>query len=150
VDLGVPRNVEPEVRGLENLFLHDLDSLQHLLERNLERRRTQIPRVERIVAQEVERCTAWLHGLRAEPLVARLQQRAEEIRRRELASARRRIPAEYHEDLERLTRALVRKILHHPSNRLRNADGEDQLAHLEAARELFQLGVEEAEEESED
>lgn len=145
VDLGVPRNVEPGVRKLENLFLHDLDSLQHLLERNLERRRSQVPRVERIVAHELERSASWLRSLQAEPLVARLQQRAEEIRQQELAGARRRFPAEYHQDLEVLTRSLVRKILHHPSHRLRAADREDRLAHLEAARELFQLDDDEEE-----
>lgn len=140
VDLGVPRNVDPEAGRLGNVFLHSIDSLDTLIDRNLKARRESVPRVEEIVEQELGRFGAWYRGLEAEPLVARLQQRAEEIRRNELAAARRRFPAELHDDLDRLTRALVRKILHHPSAGLRSQGDQGELARLDAARELFRLG----------
>ena len=142
VDLGVPRQVDGRVRRLENVFVHDIDSLQSLLDRNLERRRTQVPKVERVVAEELEHFTEWFRGLRAEPLIAQIQRRAEEIRRRELDSVRGRFPAELQDDLERMTRALVRKILHHPSNQLRAKNGSRTVQDLELVRELFQLGDE--------
>jgi glutamyl-tRNA reductase len=141
VDLGVPRNVAPAVGELGNVFVHDLDSLQHLVERNLAQRREQVPLVEDIVADELARFDAWRRGLDAEPLIAELQRRAERIRADEVARARDSFPAEAHDELDRLTRALVRKILHHPSTRLRGG-GERGIAHLEAARDLFQLGEE--------
>jgi glutamyl-tRNA reductase len=149
VDLGVPRNVAPQVGRLENVFLHDLDSLQHLVARNLERRRTQAPLVETIVGEELRHFGAWYQGLGAEPLIAELQRRAERIRREEVDAVRARFPAEAQEELDRLTRALVRKILHHPSTRLRSVGStraggaERDLAHLELARDLFQLGEDE-------
>ena len=149
VDLGVPRNVAPQVGRLENVFLHDLDSLQHLVARNLERRRTQAPLVETIVGEELRHFASWYQGLEAEPLIAELQRRAERIRRDEVDSVRGRFPAEAQEELDRLTRSLVRKILHHPSTRLRSvgatraAGAERDLAHLELARDLFQLGEDE-------
>ena len=139
VDLGVPRNVEPEAGRLGNVFLHSIDSLDTLIDRNLKTRREAVPRVEEIVEQELRRFGAWYRGLEAEPLVARLQQRAERIRRSELDAARGRFPAEVHDDLDRLTRALVRKILHHPSTGLRSQGDEGELARLDAARELFRL-----------
>jgi glutamyl-tRNA reductase len=140
VDLGVPRNVAPQVGRLENVFLHDLDSLRHLIERNLEQRREQVPRVEAIVGEELQRFVGWSQAQAAEPLIAELQRRAERIRHEEVARARGHFPAELQGELDRLTRSLVRKILHHPSSRLRSgAIGERALAHLELARDLFQL-----------
>ena len=146
VDLGVPRNVEEAVGRLDGVFLHSLDSLDVLIQRNLKRRREEVPRVEEIVEQELARFTAWFRALAAEPLVARLQKQAEEVRRRELAHALSRFPPETHEDLDRLTRALVRKILHHPSARLRGrgaAGAGDDLERLDLVRELFHLDEEE-------
>ncbi|HVS04297.1 MAG TPA: glutamyl-tRNA reductase [Thermoanaerobaculia bacterium] len=146
VDLGVPRNVDPAVGRVENVFLHDLDSLQQLVDRNLARRRAEIPRVQEIVGEELRCFLAWYQGLRAEPMVARLQRQGETIRRRELEAARGRFPPEVHEDLEKLSRALVRKLLHHPSQQLRTSGDADHLARIELARQLFQLGDEGEEE----
>jgi len=140
VDLGVPRNVEPKVGSLDNVFLHSIDSLEGLIERNLKRRREEIPNVEEIVEQELSRFTGWYRSLDAEPLVASLQKQAESIRRRELETAYKRFPESVHDDLDRFTRALVRKILHNPSSRLRAAaDGGDGLERLDLVRELFRL-----------
>ncbi len=141
VDLGVPRNVEVTAGRLPNLFLHSIDSLETLIERNLRKRRSEVPRVEEIVSQELDRFAAWHRSLEAEPLVARLQKKAERIRRQEMEGALRRFPEEVHDDLERFTRSLVRKILHNPSTRLRStADGSQAGLHrLDLARELFDL-----------
>ncbi len=141
VDLGVPRNVELDAGRLENLFLQDVDSLEDLIEHNLRRRREEIPRVQEILARDLERYFVWHRGLRAEPVVERLQKRAEEIRRREVENARKRFPEETHPHLERLTRALVRKILHHPSAHLRTDPGSD-VRQLEVVRHLFDLDEE--------
>jgi len=138
VDLGVPRNVEAAASRVENVFLHSLDSLDHLIQRNLKLRKEEVPRVEEIIDEELGLFRVWFRGLEAEPLIARLQKQAEKIRRQELAEALGRFPAETHEELERLTRSLVRKILHHPSSRLRAKDGED-LSRLDLVRELFHL-----------
>jgi glutamyl-tRNA reductase len=138
-DLGVPRNVEPEAGRIENVFLHSLDSLDHLIQRNLKRRKEEVPEVEEIVDQELAHFHGWYRGLQAEPLIARLQKQAERIRRQELAQALPRFPAALHQELDRLTRSLVRKILHHPSQRLRGRGGEEHLPQLDLVRELFRL-----------
>jgi glutamyl-tRNA reductase len=139
VDLGVPRNVEPAAGRVENLFLHTVDSLDHLIQRNLKRRKEEVPRVEEILDQELAHFRSWFRGLEAEPLIARLQKQAERVRQRELAAVLPRFPAETHEELERLTRSLIRKILHHPSSRLRARDGAEDLSRLDLVRELFHL-----------
>jgi glutamyl-tRNA reductase len=145
VDLGVPRNVEPRAGRLENVFLHAIDSLDTLIQRNLKRRKEEVPKVEEIIEQELAHFRSWIRGLEAEPLIARLQKQAEKIRRQELEAALARFPQETHEELERLTRSLVRKILHHPSTRLRARDGSgsgggmSDLSRLDMVRELFHL-----------
>lgn len=139
VDLGVPRDVDPAARDLRNLFLHDIDSLQELIEHTMEQRREEIPRVSRIVDEELERFEVWLGGLAAAPLVAQLHRRAERIRQQELESYRSKFPSDTHSDLDSLTRSIVRKLLHHPSTRLRESSDGENLEQLAAIRELFQL-----------
>ncbi|HXU47329.1 MAG TPA: glutamyl-tRNA reductase [Thermoanaerobaculia bacterium] len=140
VDLGVPRNVDPAAGRIRNLFLQSIDSLENLIERNLKRRREEVPKVEEILERELARFLAWQRSLDAEPIIAELQRQAERIRRQELDGALARFPPETHEDLERMTRSLVRKILHHPSVRLRDPSAEDANSRLALVRELFQLG----------
>lgn len=142
VDLGVPRNIDPAAARAENVFLHDIDSLEKLIQRNLKARREEVPEVQEILEQEMEHFLGWLRGLEAEPLIARLQKQAEKVRRQELDSALGRFPPETHEQLDRLTKSLVRKILHHPSVRLRGREGGDALPHLDLVRELFKLDEE--------
>jgi glutamyl-tRNA reductase len=142
VDLGVPRQVDPQAGRIGNLFLHPIDSLEHLIQRNLKRRKEEVPRVEEILDQELAHFHAWHRRLEAEPLVARMQKQAERIRREELEAALPHFPAETHAELERLTRSLVRKILHHPSARLRGKGGEEDLKRLDLVRELFRLDEE--------
>jgi glutamyl-tRNA reductase len=139
VDLGVPRNVDPAAAKIDNLFLHTIDALEHIIQRNLKKRKEEIPHVEEIVEQELGHFRQSFHSLEAEPVIARLQKQAERIRQEEVAAALARFPAETHADLERLTRSLVRKILHHPSTRLRSRGGAQDLSHLDLVRELFHL-----------
>jgi glutamyl-tRNA reductase len=139
VDLGVPRDVEPAAGELGNVFLQDVDSLEQLIERNLKRRRDEVPKVSQIVDEELERLRIWHDSLEAEPVVAQLHRRAEDIRKAELESRRDRFPAHLHGELESLTRSIVRKILHHPSAQLRDAAEAASLHHLAALKDLFRL-----------
>ncbi|MEM7481874.1 MAG: glutamyl-tRNA reductase [Acidobacteriota bacterium] len=137
VDLGVPRNVEPAVGRLENVFLHTVDSLETLIQKNLKRRREEVAKVEELIEEELAQYLGWARGLAAEPMIEQLQKKAEAIRQRELLVAQARFPTELHDEVDRLTRSLVRKILHNPSAHLRGqgrTEGE-----LELIRELFRL-----------
>ncbi|MDX1385831.1 MAG: hypothetical protein R3190_19420, partial [Thermoanaerobaculia bacterium] len=139
VDLGVPRDVEPEVGELRNVFLHDIDSLEQLIEHNLKRRREEVADVEAIVDHELDRFRAWYGGLEAAPVVAQLHRRAEEIRLQEIEKHREKFPAEIHEHLDSLTRSIVRKILHHPSAHLRERSDRENLHHIAVLKDLFRL-----------
>jgi glutamyl-tRNA reductase len=142
VDLGVPRDVEAASGELGNVFLHDVDSLEQLIERTLKRRRDQVPEVSQIVEEELERLRVWFDGLEVEPVVAQLHRRAEDIRAAEITARRHRFPVHLHEELESLTRSIVRKILHHPSAQLRDGAETASLHHLAALKDLFRLDEE--------
>jgi len=142
IDMGVPRNVEPEVNRLDNVFLYDMDDLQEVAASNVEERRREAQRAERIVLEEQERFDGWMVALQAVPTIKHVRARAEAVRERELERMIKRMGLDegQTEAVEQLTRAIVNKILHAPLSRLRaETDREEGLAMLEAARALFAL-----------
>ncbi|HEU4942051.1 MAG TPA: glutamyl-tRNA reductase [Gaiellaceae bacterium] len=124
VDLAVPRDVDPAVRDLGGCFLYDIDDLQSVVEETLTGRRGEAIRAEAIVAAEGERFRAWLASLDSVPAIASLRDRAEAIRRRELAKMSPRLAGlserERHA-VESLTNQIVNKLLHQPIMRLKEA-----------------------------
>ena len=142
IDIGVPRNVDPEVNRLDGVYLYDLDDLGGVAEANAEERRRESVRAEALVQEEAERFDGWLSALQAVPTIRRLRARAEAIRSAELerAAARLGLSEDARQGVEALTRAIVNKLLHAPMSRLREqAEREEGLAYLEAARVLFAL-----------
>ncbi len=142
IDIGVPRNADPELDSLDDVYLYDIDDLSSLARENAEQRQRESARAEMIVEEECQRFDGWLMALRAVPTIKHLRERAESIRSAELERALRRAPlaGADPEALDQLTRSIVNKILHEPVSRLRReAEGEEGLAYLEAARALFGL-----------
>lgn len=142
IDIGVPRNVEPEVNELDSVYLYDIDDLASVAKENAEQRRRDAARAEAIVEEQRQRFDGWLSALRAVPTIKHLRQRVEDIRRAELEQALRRLDLDERqsEGVDALTRAIVNKILHAPTARLRReAEREEGMAYLEAARVLFDL-----------
>jgi glutamyl-tRNA reductase len=142
IDIGVPRNADPELDSLDDVYLYDIDDLSSLARENAEQRQRESAQAETIVEEERQRFDGWLMALRAVPTIKHLRERAESIRSAELERALRRAPLAQAdpEALDQLTRSIVNKILHQPVSRLRReAEGEEALAYLEAARALFGL-----------
>ena len=142
IDIGVPRNVDPAIDRLDNVFLYDIDDLGAVAQENAEQRRRETARAEGIVEQQRQRFDGWLSALRAVPTIKHLRERVESIRSAEVERALRRLElADGDRDaVDALTRAIVNKILHAPVSRLRQeAEREEGMAYLEAARVLFGL-----------
>ena len=141
LDIALPRDVDPTVRALQNVFLYDLDDLQAVVAANIERRREQLPTAEQLITAEADRYWEWLAGLHAVPVLTSVRAAAERMREREVAQVLRRLPhlgAAEREALEQLSRSLMNKFLHEPSVRLRAATTNGRgLAILDAARYLF-------------
>jgi glutamyl-tRNA reductase len=142
IDIGVPRNAEPEINRLDNVYLYDIDDLASLADENAEERRRETVRAEAIVVEERQRFDGWLTALRAVPTIRHLCARVEEVRRHQVdrALARHFIEESQREAVDALTRSIVKKILHAPISCLRReAEREERMAYLEAARALFDL-----------
>jgi glutamyl-tRNA reductase len=145
VDIAIPRDVEPDIGELPNVFLYSIDDLKTIVTANHERREAELPKAEAIIEDEVDNFWKWYSGLRAVPFIRRLRDRAESVRQTELERAFKQLdhlPATDRERVERLTRDILQKVLHQPTARMREAAG-DGREHdiLEAARYLF--GIEE-------
>jgi glutamyl-tRNA reductase len=146
IDLGVPRNVDPAIDALDNVYLYDIDDLGALAQENVERRRQETARAETIVEEQRQLFDGWMSALRAVPTIRHLRERTEAIRAAEVERALRRLELSegQAEAVDQLTRSLVNKLLHAPVSRLRShAEREEGMAYLEAARVLFGLDEDE-------
>jgi glutamyl-tRNA reductase len=143
VDIAIPRDVEPEIGDLPNVFLYSIDDLQHIVSANFERRKAELPKAEKIITDEVDRFWRWYTGLQAVPTIRQLRDRADGMRQgeleRTLAQLKHLSDAD-REKIERLSTSLLKKFLHQPTARIRAA-AEDGREHdvLDAARFLFDL-----------
>jgi len=146
IDLGVPRNADPAIDRIDNVYRYDVDDLGALAEENARARQQEVARAEAIVEEQKQRFDGWFAALRAVPTIRHLRERAEAIRAAEFERVAGRLalgPGE-REAVEYLTRALVNKLLHDPVTQLRRAaEREEGVALLEVARLLFDLDAEE-------
>jgi glutamyl-tRNA reductase len=143
IDIAVPRNIEPAVNDLDNVFLYDIDDLQEVVNANLRERLKEAERAEEIVKQEVERTMARLKIQEITPTIVSLQEELERIRQAEIDKVRRKygpVTREQEEAWEMLTRGIINKVAHGPISELRLQAGRPDGAHVIAAiRKAFHL-----------
>lgn len=143
VDIAVPRDIDPEVQRLENVFLYDIDDLQDVIAANQREREREVEKVRAIIDEETEKFVNWFKSLEVVPLIVAMRQRAEDIRQMEIGKASTALAdlSEQHwSALNALTSAIVNKILHEPTVRLKqHANGKNGYVYTEAIRELFGL-----------
>jgi glutamyl-tRNA reductase len=144
IDIAVPRDVEPSVGNLPNVFLYDIDALELLVRQNIGRREREIPKVEAIIRQEMDSFQRWYAGLEVTPLIRDLRDRFEAIRAREVDRYGHRFCGQDREQLDALTRGIVNKLLHDPTVNIRKfqSQGQEGFARLEGVRHLFDLDEE--------
>jgi glutamyl-tRNA reductase len=143
LDLGVPRDVEPAVAQLENVFLYDVDDLQAVAAQAAAARRSDIPAAERIVGEEVERFWGWYGGRVVVPVLKEFRDRMEAVRAAELERALRRLghlSLDDRNQIEHFSHALLNKFLHHPTLALKEAaEAGRGYGLLDALKRLFGL-----------
>jgi glutamyl-tRNA reductase len=143
IDIAVPRNIDPAVNDLDNIFLYDIDDLQEVVNANLRERMKEADHAEALVAEEVDRMMARLKVAEITPTIVGLQEQLEQIRKGEVEKVRRRFgpfTEAQEEAMEMLTRGIINKVAHGPISELRNHAGRPEGVHVIAAiRKAFHL-----------
>jgi glutamyl-tRNA reductase len=142
IDIAVPRDIDPACAELEGVTLYDIDDLQAVVARNLSTRAEEAPRALEIVEEEIHRFARWLGQLDALPTVAALREHGNAIVEQVLAENAGRWEGASARDVARveaIARAVMTRLLHEPTIRLRSLDGDRGHASLELIRELFAL-----------
>jgi glutamyl-tRNA reductase len=144
MDLSQPRNVEEDVDSLSNVELYNIDDLRGIAEKNLEMRRREIEKAEVIIKDELKHLELMLKRERAEPVIAALCSKAEEIRRRELNKALRmlgEVNDKQQKVINDLTLVLIERILYHPILNMRKAAINGDFDTILVAQKLFDLNL---------
>jgi len=141
VDLAVPRDVAAEVRELQGVSLYDIDDLQAVVQRNRSVRQAEARRAEGIVEEQIQRFAAWLGELEVRPTIAALRERGRALAEQLVRENAGRWESASERDLERveaLAQAIVKRLLHEPTLRMKTADERVHLR-MQVVRELFGL-----------
>jgi glutamyl-tRNA reductase len=143
IDIAVPRNVEAAVNELPNVFCYDVDDLRGVVESNLRERQREAQRAEALVQREVERFAERLKDLEVAPTIVSLREKLEAVRRAEVDRALARLPnadAETRRIIEALSEAIINKVLHAPTVKLRDSSRQGHGRRwIELISELFGL-----------
>jgi glutamyl-tRNA reductase len=144
IDIAVPRDIEPSVRDITGVTLYDMDDLQREVARNMGTREAEAVRARQLVDQEVDRFNGWLASLDVVPTIAALRSLGDGVVEQVLRENESRWEALSEADRERvevLARAVVSRLLHEPTLRLKGATADDSYVYVQALRELFGLEV---------
>jgi glutamyl-tRNA reductase len=142
IDLAVPRDIEPSVRDCPGIALYDMDDLQHAVARNMDAREAEAAEALVLVREEVARFEDWMSSLEVVPTISALRRRADEVVEQVLRENESRwetlSPAD-RERVEVMARAVVSRLLHEPTVRLKDRSS---YHYLHTIRELFGLDPE--------
>jgi len=143
IDIADPRDIEPKVGDIENVYLYNIDDLQKVADENIKDREKEAQKAESIVQDEVVKFVNWYHSLEVTPTIVALRKRFEEIRNKELEktlSLHPNFSDKEKQSLGALTSAIINKILHDPLTLLKQTDEEATAdLYLDALRNLFRL-----------
>jgi glutamyl-tRNA reductase len=150
IDIAVPRDADPAVAQVDQVFLYNIDDLQTIVRENLARRRAELDRAEAIVTHEVHRFTSWMQSREMVPTVVALRQRFESIRQTELQRLEPKLSGlspEARARVDEVTRLIVEKLLISPTEQLK-AVSDDAMAatYADALHRLFSLPLDEKDE----
>jgi glutamyl-tRNA reductase len=149
IDIAVPRDIEPEVNRLDNVYLYNIDDLQGIVEMNRNERLKEATRAEHLVEAEALKFEGWLRTLEVVPTIVSLRRKAEEIRQTEIRRTLCQLDslaAEQIDALQVLTQSIVNKVLHDPILYLKRTSSKTKKdLYLDVARRLFRLDAEQPE-----
>ncbi len=148
IDIAVPRDIDPDINGLDNVYLYDIDDLKEVVEENLAGRHQEAHKAKGIVTEEVGAFMRWRDGLELQPTIVALLDQGEGIARRELRKSIKQLGPDPDPQtvaiMERLAKSLCHKIYHEPIGYLKRRSQEEGSAQrfIHNARRMFNLDEE--------
>ncbi len=143
IDIAVPRDIEPDVNDLENVYLYDIDDLQVVVSANIKEREKEAENAMNFISQEVTKFNNWVGALDAVPTIVEIRKKAENIRKQEIEKTLKKISHLSEDDkqlLRQMSSSMINKILHKPTIKLKQkTQSEDGHVYLKAIRHLFHL-----------
>jgi len=128
IDISVPRNIDPEINDLDNVYLYDVDDLKGVVDTNILERQKEAKKAEDIIEEEIETFKRWLSSLDAVPVVKALREKAEAIKKEEVEKLFNRLPEIGEKEkkaIEGMASSIINKLVHAPTVALRE-DSEDR------------------------
>ena len=148
IDIAVPRDIEPSVGDIDNVFVYNIDDLQAAVDTDTAGRQFEVAKVEAIVKQGVEEFMGWFRTLDAVPVITALRDKFEDIRQGEIEKLRAKLPDLPPEDIEAInaaTRSIVNRICHQPMIRIKEyASDEDASEKLRTVCDIFGVDPEDS------
>ena len=143
IDIAVPRDIEPDINDLENVYLYDIDDLHVVVSANMKEREKEAENAMNFISQEVTKFNNWVGTLDAVPTIVEIRKKAENIRMQEIEKTLKKVSYLSEDDkklLRQMSSSIVNKILHKPTIKLKQkAQSEDGHVYLKAIRHLFHL-----------
>jgi glutamyl-tRNA reductase len=146
IDIAMPRDIEPSVADLDNVFLYDIDDLQNVVEDMARDRASEVPRAEAVVEEETRKFVAWWQSLSAAPVVAQIKRKHEALRQEEISRLKNQmpdLPESAWRNIDAALRSFMNKAHRDAVHRIKSASetGRNGARYdlVEAARELFGL-----------
>ncbi len=153
IDIAVPRDIDPQVNHLDNVYLYDIDDLQGVVAQNIAARKNEAVQAERIVQEETVKFQNWMNGLEVVPTIVALRNKFDDIRQGELKKVSpvlQELTPDQQKAIEAMSQAMMNKILHDPITFLKKPGDPFQVSkQADLAQKIFNLNAEiEAEENS--
>lgn len=142
MDIAVPRDIDPAACDIDNVFYHDIDSLNIIVEQNLKKRKEELPKVEKIILEELINFFSWYNSLEIAPTIKSLRDFFEDIRADEVQKMINKFSADDREKVDIVTKRIINKLLHQPTVELRKAadagiNTPESIAKIGILRDLF-------------
>ncbi|TAL25992.1 MAG: glutamyl-tRNA reductase [Nitrospirae bacterium] len=145
IDISVPRNIDPEINNIDNVYLYDVDDLQGVVDVNRQGRQKEAEKAEGIIAEEVETFQRWQSSLDAVPTIVALREKADLIKKEELERLLNKLPPlgeKERKDIEYMANAIINKLIHPPTIALKE-DSEDKDILIATLKRLYGLNEKE-------
>ncbi len=145
IDISVPRNIDPKINDLDNVYLYNIDDLQGIVDANMFERKKEAEKAEKIIEEEIEPFLKWLSSLDSVPTIVALREKAEEIKKEEFEKLMNRFPEmedKHKKAIECMAAAITNKLIHPPTKALKE-DPEDKDLMIAIIKKLYGINGEE-------